>query len=520
MKNIALQRIKEMKSYNPPLSGRREFSGILLDFNERTLPPSSKVQRAIQNLLRSNKLQLYPEYGELERKLAQYSGVNTDQIIITNGSDQAIDLIFRTFTESSDTVIIPTPSFAMFYQSAQIVGNKVLSPVYKKEDLSFPLDEVLRLVDESVKLIVICNPNNPTGTLVTLDNIGKIAQKATNTIILVDEAYFEFSGVTAVPFLKKYPNIIITRTLSKAFGLPSLRLGYIVASKIYIKELLKIRGPYDVNMVALTAALAVLDDLKEIQKYAMEIMTQAKPKIEEFFTNNGITFYRSGGNFLLYRPLLKEEGRILKENGFLVRPQDKTNIEDTLRLSIGTVDQMKQFIEVYKNVILNKTKPKKYAFLDRDGTLIFEPQDTFQIDSLEKLKILDGVIRGLKELTKQRYELIIITNQDGLGTSLFPKANFEAPQKKMLGIFEEYGIEFKKIYICPHLPSKNCGCRKPKIGLVKKFLRGNQIDKNSSFVCGDRDSDKLFAKNIGVKFISMQTNGDFYQALTKGGVIL
>lgn len=519
MKNIALQRIQEMKPYNPPLSGRRTFSGILLDFNERTLPPSSKVQRAVQDLLKSNELQLYSEYGELERKLAQYVGVNTDQIMITNGSDQGIDLIFRAFTEAGDTVIIPTPSFAMFYQSAQIVGNKILRPLYTKENLSFPLEEVLGMINESVKLIIVCNPNNPTGTAVSIDDIEKIAQKASNSIVLVDEAYFEFSKITAVSLIKKYPNIIVTRTLSKAFGLPSLRVGYIVASEIYINELLKVRGPYDVNMIAYTAASAALDDLKAVQNYVNEVMTQAKPMIEEFFTNNGITFYRSGGNFLLYRALLKEEGKILKENGFLVRPQDKINIEDTLRLSIGTVEQMKQFIEVYKNVILNKTKPKKYAFLDRDGTLIFEPQDTFQIDSIEKLKILDGVTNGLKELIKQGYKLIIVTNQDGLGTSSFPKANFEAPQRKMLGIFEEYGIEFKKIYICPHLPSKNCGCRKPKIGLVRKFLRGNQMDKISSFVCGDRDNDKLFARNIDVKFIPMQTNGDFYQALTKGGII-
>lgn len=520
MKNIALQRIKEMKSYNPPLSGRRAFSGLLLDFNERTLPPSSKVQKAIQDLLRTNKLQLYPEYGELERKLAQYVGVDADQIMITNGSDQGIDLIFRIFTEAGDTVIIPTPSFAMFYQSAQIVGNKILRPLYKKGGLSFPLEELLKMINESVKLIVVCNPNNPTGTLVSIDDIEKIAQKGRNAIILVDEAYFEFSRVTAVPLIKKCPNIIVTRTLSKAFGLPSLRMGYIVASKTYINEFLKVRGPYDVNMIAYIASLAALDDIKSIQKYVNEVLTQAKPMVEKFFTKNGITFYPSSGNFLLFRPSQKLEEKILKKNGILVRPQDKTNIEKTLRLSIGTVDQMKRFIKVYKNVILNKSKSKKYAFLDRDGTLIFEPQDTFQIDSIEKLKILDGVIRGLKELIRQGYELIMITNQDGLGTSSFPQANFEAPQKKMLSIFEENDIRFKKIFVCPHLSSQNCGCRKPKIGLVKKFLRNNQIDKNKSFVYGDRASDKLFAKNIGVKFISMQTNGNFYNALVQGGEVL
>ncbi|MBI3954842.1 histidinol-phosphate transaminase [Candidatus Gottesmanbacteria bacterium] len=520
MKNIALQRIQEMKSYNPPLSGRRAFSGILLDFNERTIPPSSKVQKAIQGLLKSNKLQLYPEYGDLEKKLAQYVGVNKDKIMITNGSDQGIDLIFRTFTDAGDTVIIPTPSFAMFAQSAQIVGNKILRPLYAKDNLSFRLDELLRMIDGSVKLIVICNPNNPTGTSVAIDGIGIIAQKASNAIILVDEAYFEFSNLTVVPFIKKYPNIIVVRTLSKAFGLPSLRVGYIIASEVYINELLKVRGPYDVNMIAYTAALAALDDLKSAQKYVDEIMIKAKPMVEEFFTKNGVTFYQSPSNFLLYRPLLKQEEEILKKNGILVRSQDKTNIENTLRLTIGTAKQMKRFIKVYQNVILNKSESKKYAFIDRDGTLIFEPQDTFQIDSIEKLKILDGVIKGLKELNMQGYELIMISNQDGLGTSSFPQANFDVPQNKMLRVFEENDITFRKIFICPHLPAKNCGCRKPKTGLVKQFLREGQIDKNNSFVCGDRTTDKLFAKNAGLKFISMQTNGDFYKALIQGGVIV
>lgn len=519
MKNLALQRIQEMSPYNPPLAGRREFTGLLLDFNERTIPAPLKVRKAIQNLLAKNKLQVYPEYGELERKLAKYAGVNEDQILVTNGSDQAIDLIFRTFTDKDDKVIIPTPSFAMFYQSTQIVGNKILKPLYKKEALAFPLEEVLASVDETVKLIVLCNPNNPTGTSISIENIEKIAKKASNAILLVDEAYFEFSKLTAVPLIKKYSNIIVVRTLSKAFGLSSLRVGYIITSSSYIKEILKVRGPYDVNMVAYYAALSAFDDLKSLQKYADEIMNRAKPMAEEFFTKNGVIFNQSIGNFLLYKKIREQEEEILKENGILVRPQNKTNIENTLRLTIGTVEQMKKFVRVYQNVILNKLESKKYAFIDRDGTLIFEPQDTFQIDSVEKLKVLNGVINGLKELRRQGYELIMVTNQDGLGTASFPKADFETPQNKMISIFKKNSIQFKKIFICPHLPSKNCGCRKPKSGLVKKFLIENQLDITSSFVCGDRSTDKLFAKNIGVKFITMETNGDFYKALKKGRII-
>lgn len=520
MKNLVLQRIKVMKQYNPPLSGRHAFNGILLDFNERTLPPSLKVQKAIQDLLQSNRLQLYPEYGELEKKLSRYTGTKKGQILITNGSDQAIDLIFRTFTENSDAVIIPTPSFAMFYQSAEVIGNKILRPLYIKKDLSFPLEELLGMVNKSVKLIVVCNPNNPTGTLISVKDIKKIAQEAKDAIILVDEAYFEFSLVSAVPLIKKYPNIIVTRTLSKAFGIPSLRLGYIVASENYINELTKVRGPYDINIVAYTAALAALDDQKNMQKYVDEVMKKAKPMVEDFFTENSITYYPSAGNFLLLKPNQKKEENILKEKGILVRPQNKTNVENTFRLSIGTVGQMKRFIKVYQDTILEKPNPKKYAFLDRDGTLIFEPQDTFQIDSISKLKILDGVITGLKRLIKQGYALVMVTNQNGVGTLSFPQADFEAPQNKMLDILKQNGIRFKKIFICPHLPLKNCACRKPKTGLVRKFLKENVVDKGGSFVCGDKKTDFLFAENIGIKFIPMKTNGNFYEALTQGEIVL
>ncbi len=519
MKNIALQRIKEMTPYSPPLSGRRAFDGVLLDFNERTIPPSPKINKAIQKLLVTNKLQIYPEYGDLEKKLAKYVGVDTDQIMLTNGSDQGIDIIFRTFTEAGEMVIIPTPSFAMFYQSTQIVGNKILQPLYNKDSLSFPLEELLGMITKSVKLIVICNPNNPTGTLVSVEDIEKIAQKAKNTTVLVDEAYFEFSNVTAVPLIKKYPNIIVVRTLSKAFGLASLRIGYIIASKIYINELLKVRGPYAINMMAYTASLAAFDDIKSIKTYAKEVISQAKPMVEKFFTKNNIQFYPSSGNFILFRPNQKMVEKKLKENGILVRVQDKTNIENALRLTIGTVEQMKKFIKIYQDIILNKRKLKKYAFLDRDGTLLFEPQDTFQIDSIEKFKILDGVIQSLKELTTQGYELILITNQNGLGTFSFPKKDFLAPQNKMLRVFKENGISFRKIFICPHLPEQNCLCRKPKTGLIKEFLKQNKIDMNNSFVCGDRKTDGELANTIGARYIPMQTNGNFYNALVKERII-
>jgi imidazoleglycerol-phosphate dehydratase / histidinol-phosphatase len=168
---------------------------------------------------------------------------------------------------------------------------------------------------------------------------------------------------------------------------------------------------------------------------------------------------------------------------------------------------MKQSTQVYTRAL------KKYAFLDRDGTLIFEPQDTYQVDTVKQLRILDGVIKGLTWLIKQGYLPVMVTNQDGLGTAGYPLSAFEAVQNKLMNLLNTKGIFFSYVFICPHLPEARCNCRKPKLGLVEKIISGSAMDKTASFVCGDRMSDKQFAKNMGIRFIPMKTNGNFYAAL-------
>jgi len=492
MNEFANKNIARMKSYAPPIEGRRQYDGMLLDFNERTVPPSQKVIKALRKFLDKNDLQIYPEYGRIEAKIADYAGVEKDQVMIVNGSDQGIDLIFRTFTSKGGKVVIPSPSFAMFYQCAEIMGNKVISP------------ESSKAIDEKTQLVVICNPNNPTGSLTSLEEIEKILKKAANIngVVYVDEAYFEFSGVTTAKLIRKYPNLIITRTFSKAFGIASLRIGYILAQKPLIDEMKKIRGPYDVNMMAVCAASASLEDLGSMRRYVAEVMNKAKPLIEKFFTQNRIDFYPSKANFILFKPNNSKVFKALKANGLLLRPRGG----ELLRLTIGTVEQTEKFIRFYRENFL-----QKYAFLDRDGALIFEPRDNFQIDSLKKLKILPGVTKGLKRLKQKGFKFIMVSNQDGLGTKSFPKKDFEKPQNRLVEILMKQGIEFEKIFVCPHKEEGNCNCRKPKTGLLDAFFKSNcgRIDMENSFMYGDRESDRQFAKNLNLKFIKAQTNGKF-----------
>ncbi len=353
MKNLALPRIQKMNPYSPPLEGRANYKGLLLDFNERT-EPSMAATKALSQLIENQKLQVYPEYTDLTDKIAAYAGVDPNQVMFTNGTDQAIDVIFRTFIDKDELVVIPAPTFAMYDQYAQVGGNQVFEPLYSGEKLKFPLSDVLASIAKNPKLIVVCNPNSPTGTLLPIEDIKEIATRASNSIIYVDEAYFEFSKQTAVGLLAECPNVVVSRTFSKAFGLASVRLGYVMANEMYITEMLKVRGPYDINMAAYYSAMAGLDDIPSMEWYCSEVVEQAKPFTEQFFAENDIKFYPSSGNFILFQPPdWKRVFERLEQNGVMVRAQNKVNIEGSLRLTVGTLAQMQEFARIYREVILS-----------------------------------------------------------------------------------------------------------------------------------------------------------------------
>ena len=347
------ENIKKMSPYKPPLEGRREGRYLLLDFNEMTIESSPKVKKALREFADSGRIQVYPEYGDLTEKIAQYAGVESSQVLVTNGSDQAIDIIFRAFIEKSDKIIIPSPSFAMFHQIAAIQGAEILKPLYR-ENLSFPIKEVLELIDSNIKLLVLCNPNNPTGTAISRGDVLKILKKAKEKDIAVlhDEAYFEFSGITAKDFISEYDNLFITRTFSKQFGIASVRAGYIISQEKNIQELLKIRGPYDLNMFAKTAIELVLEDAEYARNYIREVMEQSKPKLKEFFIKNKIKFWESAANFFLVKPPdQKKAFEVLKAEGILVRPREGENIEGTIRVSVGTLQDTERFIKAYLKML-------------------------------------------------------------------------------------------------------------------------------------------------------------------------
>ena len=344
--SIFKEHIRQMGAYKPPLEGRNPQNNLLLDFNERTLPVSKPILDALTHYIHSNSMQTYPSYGDITERLAQYCGVSENQVMITNGSDQGIDLIIRASCHAGDEVIIPGPSFAMYHQCAKIENLKIIEPFYTQAD-GFPTEEVVDAIDENTRLIVISNPNNPSGTGVSREEILRIAKAAPTCTILVDECYYEYSKLTVADALEEHSNIVITRTFSKTWGLPSLRFGYILSAAANIPPLLNIRGPYDINQLAVVAAQAALDNPDYTKKYVEEVMGTSKPMLEQWLKEHSLDFWPSCANYIWIFPHNPEEmNDALIKADILVRPKGDQNGRKGLRITIGTKAQTERLIRV------------------------------------------------------------------------------------------------------------------------------------------------------------------------------
>jgi len=342
---IFKQHLYDIGAYKPPLEGRDPKQFLLLDFNERTLPIDAPVREALVNYINDGRIQMYPSYGDTVEKIAHYAGVSAAQLMITNGSDQGIDLVFRAACQEGDEAIIPGPTFAMYLQCAKVEKLTIHSPFYTREK-GYPLTEVLQLINENTRIVVVANPNNPSGTLVSRDDIITLAKAAPDAVILVDECYFEYASVTVADLVSQYPNLVVTRTFSKTWGIPSLRLGYVIAAEANINALLNVRGPYDINQLAIVAVRAALENFASVNHYVEEVMSESKPLLEEYLEQNHIEYWPSGGNYLWAFFESPEATELsLREAGILVRPKADAEDRVGLRITIGTVAQTKQLID-------------------------------------------------------------------------------------------------------------------------------------------------------------------------------
>jgi histidinol-phosphate aminotransferase len=238
----------------------------------------------------------------------------------------------------------------MYRFYAQLAGAQVQELDYRPGTLAFPLEELLEQIGPSTRAVLVSNPNNPTGTGIDLRSIEKILDKATGAVVLIDEAYYEFSGVTALPLIKRYPNVFVSRTFSKTYGLAGMRCGCLFSQAGNIAHIKKAQSPYSVNTVAAMAARIAVQDQKFVEDYVLEVLT-ARELLYIGFEKLNIPYIRSQANFVLFQAAdraieIRDE---LRNRGVLVRDRSY-EIEGCVRVTVGTRDQIRRFLDELEQV--------------------------------------------------------------------------------------------------------------------------------------------------------------------------
>ena len=341
-------RVQAMMEYHPPLGSR---DALRLDFNENTFSCSPKVRDVLSNIS-AGSLTRYPEREPIEAIVAARVGVKPEQLALTNGVDEAIHVLFETFLEAGDELLLPVPTYTMYEVYASATDAKVIA-VQAGDDLQFPYERLLSAITPRTKIIAVANPNSPSGTVIGREQLLALARRAPQAVLLVDEAYFHFHGETVIDLVGTLPNLIVARTFSKAYGLAGLRLGLIAGPHELMRWVRRVLSPYSVNSIALACLPPALEDTAYIDWYVSEVLA-GRAQFEAALDTVGLRRWPSRANFVLVDIGAKhrEFVQMMRRAGVLVR--DRSNdpgCEGRVRITIGTREQMQQAISALNQTV-------------------------------------------------------------------------------------------------------------------------------------------------------------------------
>jgi histidinol-phosphate aminotransferase len=346
-----------MESYTPiePVEVLSQQSGVAaeriikLDGNENPYGCSPRVLRA---LAAYPYYHVYPdpEQRELRQALESYVGLSADYIVVGSGSDELIDLILRLFLEPGDRVLNCVPTFGMYPFSTTVCGGEVVN-VPRSENFAVDVERVKAAVDERSKALFVASPNNPSGNITPQADILKLLELG--IMVVVDEAYYEFSGITVAPLVPHYPNLIVLRTFSKWAGLAGLRVGYGILSPELARYLLKIKPPYNVNVAAQVAVRESLADLEYLQSTVRELIAERERLFSRLQELEFLQPFPSQANFILCAVKdgkAKQIHQELQRRGIFVRYFDTPLLQNYLRISVGKPQHTVALIEALNQI--------------------------------------------------------------------------------------------------------------------------------------------------------------------------
>jgi histidinol-phosphate aminotransferase len=324
--------VLEMPQYHPPLAGR---TALRLDFNENTFGPSPRVMERLRAVTAEG-LTKYPEREPVERIVAKHFGLQSEQVLLTNGVDEAIHLMCCTFLEAEDEALIATPSFFMYDVSVQMMTQH-LRKVQSDASLGFPFERFMAAITKRTKLIIVASPNNPTGGVVSREHLLAIAAAAPQAVLMVDEAYYHFDGASVMGALAIVPNLIVARTFSKAYGLANLRIGMLAGNAELLKYVRKVSSPYNVNGVALDCLSAAIEDEDYLAWYVEQVRV-GRERMMGGLAELGVSYFPSAANFVLMKigPKHKELVAAMRAHGVLLRDRSTDpGCDGLVRITIG-----------------------------------------------------------------------------------------------------------------------------------------------------------------------------------------
>lgn len=321
-----------------------------LDAGENVWGPSPKVIKA---LYKFKGYQYYPdpEYISLRNAISEYTAVEVKNIFVSNGGDEIIDLILRLVLDEDDVVISCPPTFSSYAQST-ILNRGVICSIPRKPNFAIDSEKIISALNSKTKIVFICNPNNPTGSVTTVSEIKKILD--TGVLVCVDEAYIEYGGESCIGLLDRYENLIIIRSFSKWAGIAGLRLGYGLMSELLVKQLMKIKPPYNVNSAAAIAGIAALKDEVYRKKFIKKIINERERMYLNLKGMDLVTVYPSCGNFL-YLQMAKSRAKAIKDEftkaSIAIRYFESELTGSALRITIGRPKQNKKVLDIFKKTI-------------------------------------------------------------------------------------------------------------------------------------------------------------------------
>jgi histidinol-phosphate aminotransferase len=276
--------------------------GLRLHLNENTGGCSPRVIDAIRRLQPTD-ISTYPSYPSLVLTIARYFGVDPEWVLLTNGLDEgilmaAVGHISKARIHDAET-IVPTPAFDPYPNSTAAAGATAVR-VPANPDLSFPTDAVIRAITPRTRMIFLNTPNNPTGQLISIEDLKRISTAAGDAIVLIDEAYIEFGGESFVPHVTQHPNVLVGRTFSKAYGLAGMRVGIVIGQPPALQPVRDVTLPFNINVIALTAVQAALDDTDFLPRYAAEV-AESRELLYTACRRLGLQYWESAANYVLVR---------------------------------------------------------------------------------------------------------------------------------------------------------------------------------------------------------------------------